>query len=114
MGRPDLSKPLDGPEFGLFLRLMRECSNVWSKVTCPDRLSVVGPPRYDDFIPFAKQLVDSFPDRVLWGTDWPHPNLKTHMPDDGALVDVIPRIATTPTLINRLLIENPQRLYWQH
>ena len=114
MGRPDLSKPLDGPEFGLFLRLMRECSNVWSKVTCPDRLSLVGPSRYDDFIPFAKQLVDSFPDRVLWGTDWPHPNLKTHMPDDGALVDVIPRIATTPTLINRLLIENPQRLYWQH
>src|SRR5579862_7006188 len=112
MGRPDLSKPVDGPDFGLFLRLMRECSNIWSKVTCPDRLSLSGPPRYDDFVPFAKRLVDTFPDRVLWGTDWPHPNLKTHMPDDGALVDVIPRIATTPTLVGRLLVDNPQRLYW--
>ena len=112
MGRPDVSKPVDGPEFALFLRLMRECPNVWSKVTCPDRLSLSGPPGYDDFIPFARRVIESFPDRVLWGTDWPHPNLKTHMPDDGQLVDVIPRIAPSTTLVSRLLIDNPQRLYW--
>jgi len=49
---------------------------------------------------------------VLWGTDWPHPNMKTHMPDDGKLVDFVPRIATTPALQHKLLVDNPMRLYW--
>ena len=113
MGRPDVTKPLDGPEFGLFVKLMSEHRNVWSKVSGPERLSVSGPPTYDDFVPFARHVVESFPDRVLWGTDWPHPNLKSHMPDDGALVDLIPRVAPTAELQHRLLIENPMRLYWE-
>jgi 2-pyrone-4,6-dicarboxylate lactonase len=112
MGRPDVSRPASGPEFGLFERLMREHGNVWSKVTCPERLSKSGPPLYEDVVPFARRLVEAFPDRVLWGTDWPHPNLKSHMPDDGKLVDFIPRIAPTPELQRRLLVENPTRLYW--
>jgi len=112
MGRPDLSKDVDGEEFQLFVKLMREHSNIWSKVTCPERLSSDGPPHYRDFIPFAKHLVDHFSDRVLWGTDWPHPNLKTHMPDDGHLVDIIPHIATTEALRQQLLVDNPHRLYW--
>jgi 2-pyrone-4,6-dicarboxylate lactonase len=113
MGRPDVTRSPDGPEFGRFLRFMREHGNVWSKVTCPERLSVVGPPTYDDVIPFARAVVDEFPDRVLWGTDWPHPNMKSHMPDDGVLVDVIPRIATTPEKRQALLVDNPDRLYWE-
>ncbi len=113
MGRPDVTKSLDGPEFGLFIKLMAEHRNVWSKVSGPERLSVSGPPTYDDFVPFARHVVESFPDRVLWGTDWPHPNLKSHMPDDGALVDLIPRVAPTAELQHRLLIENPMRLYWE-
>ena len=119
MGRPDVSKPVDGPEFGLFLRMMREHANVWSKVTCPERLTVTGPAAlageqhaYQDVLPFARRLVESFPDRVLWGTDWPHPNLKDHMPDDGLLVDFIPHIAVTPELQTKLLVTNPMRLYW--
>jgi len=112
MGRPDVKKPVDGPEFGRFVELMREHPNVWSKVSCPERLSASGPPDYDDVVPFAKRLVETFPDRVLWGTDWPHPNMKTHMPDDGKLVDFVPRIATTPTLQHKLLVDNPMRLYW--
>ena len=112
MGRPDVSKPLDGPEFALFQRLMREHVNVWSKVTCPERLSKSGPPGYDDVVPFARRLVETYPERVLWGTDWPHPNMKSHMPDDGKLVDYIPRIATTPELQRKLLVDNPMRLYW--
>ena len=119
MGRPDVSKPVDGPEFELFMKFMRQHPNVWSKVTCPERLSLQGPPAlhgqrhaYHDVIPFAKRLVDSFPDRVLWGTDWPHPNLKDHMPDDGLLVDFIPHIATTSELRQKLLVDNPMRLYW--
>ena len=100
MGRPDVTKPVDGPEFSLFLKFMGDHENVWCKVTCPERLSVSGPPAlngernaYRDVVPFARRVVEEFPDRVLWGTDWPHPNLKGHMPDDGLLVDFIPQIA---------------------
>jgi len=114
MGRPDVSKAVDGPEFELFVRLMRDHPNFWSKVSCPERLSRAGPPGYNDVVPFARRLVELFPDRVLWGTDWPHPNLKSHMPDDGQLVDLIPRIAPTAELQRRLLVDNPMRLYWDH
>jgi len=112
MGRPDVTKPVDGPEFELFVRLMREHPNVWSKVSCPERLSKAGPPRYEDVVPFARKLVATFPDRVLWGTDWPHPNLKSHMPDDGKLLDYVPQIAPTPALQQKLLVANPNRLYF--
>lgn len=112
MGRPDVSQPVDGPEFQRFVKLMAEHGNVWSKVSCPERLSRVGPPGYADVVPFARHLVERFPDRVLWGTDWPHPNMKDHMPDDGRLVDVIPHIAPTPELQQKLLVDNPMRLYW--
>jgi 2-pyrone-4,6-dicarboxylate lactonase len=112
MGRPDVGKPLDDPEFERFVRLMSEHPNIWSKVSGAERLSKSGPPTYDDFVPFARRIVEAFPDRVLWGTDWPHPNMKTHMPDDGRLVDVLPRIAPTPALQKKLLVDNPMRLYW--
>ncbi|MDE3008869.1 MAG: amidohydrolase family protein [Acidobacteriota bacterium] len=112
MGRPDVTKSVDGPDFALYLRLLDENPRVWTKVTCPERLTKVGPPHYEDVVPFAKRVVESYPDRVLWGTDWPHPNLKKAMPDDGLLVDFIPRIAVTPELQSKLLVENPTRLYW--
>ena len=127
MGRPDVSLPVDGAQFELFVKFMRDYPNVWSKVSCPERLSVTGPkalpgevrgeqaadfPPYRDVVLFAKRIVDTFPDRVLWGTDWPHPNLKDHMPDDGLLVDFIPHIAATPDLQHKLLVDNPMRLYW--
>lgn len=112
MGRPDVTKPVDGPEFALFIKLLRENTNFWSKVSCPDRLSRSGPDSYDDVVPFARRVVESFPDRVLWGTDWPHPNMKSHMPDDGKLVDFIPRIARTEELQRKLLVDNPHALYW--
>ena len=119
MGRPDVTRPAGGPEFELFVKLLREHPDIWSKVSCPERLSVSGPPAlngernaYRDVVPFARRLVEAFPDRVLWGTDWPHPNLKDHMPDDGLLVDFIPQIATTPALQRKLLLDNPIRLYW--
>jgi 2-pyrone-4,6-dicarboxylate lactonase len=123
MGRPDVTKDVGGPEFGLFLRFLRENPNVWTKVSCPERLSVTGPRAlpgegdgerhpYTDVVAFARRVVEEFPDRVLWGTDWPHPNLKDHMPDDGLLVDYIPRIAVTDELQHKLLVDNPRRLYW--
>lgn len=113
MGRPDVTKQVDSPEFSRFLSFM-ERDNVWTKVTCPERLSKMPPPGYADFVPFALAVVQRFPDQVLWGTDWPHPNLNMvgHMPDDGALVDLIPTIAPTAGLQRGLLVDNPMRLYW--
>ncbi len=112
LGRPDVTKPVDGEDFDLFVKLMRDNKNFWSKVSCPERLSVVGPPDYDDVVPFARRVIEAFSDRVIWGTDWPHPNMKSHMPDDGKIVDFIPKIATTPELQQKLLVDNPMRLYW--
>ena len=92
--------------------------NVWSKVSCPERLSVTGPKAlngeqnaYRDVIPFARRIVETFPDRVLWGTDWPHPNVR-EMPDDGKLVDLLPLFTSDASLMHKLLIDNPTRLYW--
>ena len=111
MGRPDVSKPVEDPEFQRFMDLMANHENFWVKVSCPERLTVAGPP-YDDVVPFSRALVDNFPDRVIWGTDWPHPNMKSHVPDEGLLVDQIPRIATTEEKRHALLVDNPMRLYW--
>jgi len=111
MGRPDVTKGVDHPDFQRFIRLMEENETIWSKVTCPERLTKAGPP-YDDVVPYPAAIVERFPDRVLWGTDWPHPNMKSHMPDDGALVDFIPRIAPSPEQQQKLLVDNPMRLYW--
>ena len=111
MGRPDVTKGVDHPDFQRFIDLMAQNENIWSKVTCPERLTAQGAP-YDDVVPFYQAIVDRFDDRVLWGTDWPHPNMKSHMPDDGALVDYIPRIARTEAQRQKLLIDNPMRLYW--
>lgn len=112
MGRPDVAKGVDHPDFQRFIDLMAQNENIWSKVTCPERLTLSGPPGYDDVVPFCATLVDRFPDRVLWGTDFPHPNLKADMPDDGNLVDFIPRIARTAEAQRKLLVDNPMRLYW--
>ena len=112
MGRPDVTKPVDNDEFEMFLDFMRGNKDVWPKVSCPDRLTKSGSPEYADVVPFAKKIVEEFPDRVLWGTDWPHPNMKTEMPDDGILVDYVPSIAVTPELQTKLLVTNPNNLYW--
>jgi 2-pyrone-4,6-dicarboxylate lactonase len=111
MGRPDVDLGVEHPQWQRFIALMDEHPNLWVKVSGPERLSKIGPP-YDDVVPFGRALVERYPDRVLWGTDWPHPNMTTHMPDDGKLVDFIPRIATTPALQEQLLVRNPMRLYW--
>lgn len=111
MGRPDVGKPVSHPDFQAFVQLMGDMPNLWTKVSCPERLTMAGPP-YEDVLPFQAYLVKHFPDRVLWGTDWPHPNMKSHLPDDGLLTDLIPQIAPTAALQHALLVDNPMRLYW--
>ncbi|WP_022683816.1 amidohydrolase family protein [Sphingobium bisphenolivorans] len=111
MGRPDVSQGPDGTDMRAFRSLLASRDDIWTKVTCPDRLDPQGPP-WDDFAETVAPLVEDYPDRVLWGTDWPHPNMEKAIPDDGALVDMIPRIARTAELQRKLLVDNPMRLYW--
>ena len=111
MGRPDVSKGSDHRDFQRFLTLLDDNDHIWTKVSCPERLTVSGGD-YTDVVPYARTLVERFPDRVLWGTDWPHPNMKSHMPDDGLLVDFIARIATDTVAQQALLVDNPMALYW--
>lgn len=118
MGRPDVSADPEGPEFTGFLDFVAR-SGAWVKVSCPERLTRTGPRAldgeqraYTDVVPFARKVVESVPDRVLWGTDWPHPNLTDHMPDDGLLLDHVPQIAVTAEQQRALLVDNPMRLYW--
>jgi 2-pyrone-4,6-dicarboxylate lactonase len=117
MARPDVAQSVNGPAFDSFLQLMQQHSHVWTKVSCPERLTKkpVDPnsqANYTDVLPFSRAIVERFPERVLWGTDWPHPNMKSHMPDDGHLVDQIPKIADTEALQHQLLVSNPEQLYW--
>ena len=111
MGTPTVKKGVADPENQRFLRMLDKHRNIWSKVTCPERMTLTGPP-YDDVVPFGRTLVEYFPDRVLWGTDWPHPNMKREAPDDGVLVDYVPKIAPSAGEQKALLIDNPMRLYW--
>jgi 2-pyrone-4,6-dicarboxylate lactonase len=112
MGRPDVGLGVESKEFQSFISLLDQNENIWTKVSCPERLTNQAPD-YSDVTPFGKALVETFPDRVLWGTDWPHPNMTSHIPDDGSLVDVIPEIAVNDDLRRRLLVDNPMRLYWK-
>lgn len=109
MGRPDVKQGPHGADMTALRSLLDSRAGIWVKVTCPDRLDM---PPWDDFAAATAPLVADYPARVLWGTDWPHPNMEHAIPDDGALTDMIPRIAPTAALQQALLVDNPQRLYW--
>jgi 2-pyrone-4,6-dicarboxylate lactonase len=111
LARPNIGQGRDGADITAFKQLLDSHPDIWTKVSGAERLSPMGTP-YDDFVEVIRPVVESYPDRVLWGTDWPHPNMEHRIPDDGALVDVIPRIAPTIELQRKLLIDNPMRLYW--
>ena len=111
MGRAPVEQGLGSRPFKLLDTLMSDDETYWVKISCPERLSKTGPP-YSDVDPVAGKLLERFSDRVLWGTDWPHPNMKSHIPDDGLLVDRIMTICHTPELRRKVLIDNPTRLYW--
>lgn len=111
MGRPDVTQGPDGPDMCAFRRLLNSRSDIHFKPTCPDRLDPAGDP-WNAFAEAVRPLVEDFPDRCIWGTDWPHPNQQDVLPDDGHLVDMIPRIAPTEKLQRKLLVDNPNALYW--
>ncbi len=116
MGRPDVTQGPAGPDMRAFRALLDSREDIWFKPTCPDRLDAIkeggkGDP-WDNFAAAVAPLVADYPDRCIWGTDWPHPNMQDEVPDDGHIVDMIPRIAPTEELQRKLLVENPNRLYW--
>ncbi|MFV0644323.1 MAG: amidohydrolase family protein [Sphingomonadaceae bacterium] len=111
MGRPDVMQGPDGPDMRAFRALLESREDIHFKPTCPDRLDSSGDP-WDNFAHSVRPLVEDYPDRCIWGTDWPHPNQQNILPDDGHLVDMIPRIAPTAELQQKLLVDNPVRLYW--
>jgi 2-pyrone-4,6-dicarboxylate lactonase len=109
MARVDAGAGLDQPAFQALLKLMGD-ERCWVKLSGAERLTAGGGPPYDDVVPYARALVDAAPDRVLWGTDWPHPNVR-HMPDDGDLVDLLSRFVADAAIRDRILVDNPERLY---
>src|ERR1700709_1748615 len=109
MGRVRAEKGLDQEPFRQLLELMRN-PLAWVKVCGSERVSA-GQRPFDDAIPFARALIEAAPERVLWGTDWPHPNISKDMPNDGELVNLLFRICDDPALLRKLLVENPERLY---
>jgi len=110
MGRVPTKAGLDQPPFLQLLEVARNNERCWVKISGAERISSLGPP-FTDAVPFAQALIKAAPDRILWGTDWPHPNIAKHMPNDGDLVDLMPLFAADAATQKRILVDNPHRLY---
>jgi len=110
MGRVPTAQGLEQAPFKQLLRLLGSNDNCWVKISGSERISSAGPP-FTDAVPFAQALIAVAPDRILWGTDWPHPNISKHMPNDGDLVDLIPLMVPDAAMQRRILVDNPNRLY---
>jgi 2-pyrone-4,6-dicarboxylate lactonase len=109
MGVVDGAAGVEQPAFQKLLSLLRRDEKCWVKITGPERISRTGPP-FHDAVPFARTLIDTAPRRVLWGTDWPHPNVR-YMPNDGDLMDLVPLYAADNERRRLLLVDNPARLF---
>lgn len=102
---------LDAPGFQMLLRLMTECDHVWTKVAAFYRRTRSGAPTYDDMRPFAQALVRNRPDRVVWGTNWPHPVYEGSAPNDGDLLDLFAAWFPDKSDQQRILVSNPELLF---
>lgn len=109
MGRIKAAEGLGQEPFRVLLEFMKS-ENFWVKICGAERVSSKGPP-FTDAIPFARALIAAAPERILWGTDWPHPNVGGSMPNDGDLLDLFALMAPELELQNKILVENPARLY---
>jgi len=109
MGRVKAERGVEQKPFKMLLDLMRN-ELAWVKVSGAERISSDGKP-YWDAIPFAAALIEAAPERVLWGTDWPHPNVSGDMPNDGELVDLLFEFTGDALVRHKILVDNPARLY---
>ncbi len=111
MGRVDVSLGTDQEPFRVLLDLVRE-THIWVKLTGADRITKTGAP-YDDVVPFARELIAVAPDRMIWGTDWPHSAYfdPSKMPNDGVLMNLLPAFAPDSAVRDRILVDNAARLF---
>ena len=110
MARVDATAGVDQTPFTSLVEMLHHDERAWVKISGAERLTKKGKPPYDDVVPYAQALVEAAPGRVLWGTDWPHPNVR-HMPDDGDLVDFLATMVPDEQLRNQILVDNPTKLY---
>jgi 2-pyrone-4,6-dicarboxylate lactonase len=111
MGRVKAAEGLEQAPFQSLLALYRNNPLAWIKVCGAERVSS-GKRPFLDAVPFAQALIAEDPGRILWGTDWPHPNITKDMPNDGELVNLFAKICPDPALQWRILVDNPTRMYW--
>ena len=115
MAVPAVNKGVNDPDFQFFMQLFRDKADCYAKVTCPERLTSSGKPEnWRQALPFAQVLAEEFPDRVISGTDWPHPNMKEgQMPNDGALLNhwIWEIAGKNSNKLKRLLVDNPRQLF---
>ena len=109
MARIRVEDGLEQEPFQTLLGILSD-ERAWVKLSGVERITATGAPPYNDVLPYVQALIATAPDRILWGTDWPHPNVQ-HMPDDGDLVDLLAAFAVDDSAYNRILVENPERLY---
>lgn len=109
LGYVRLGRGPEDPGFRALLRLL-ETGRAWVKLTGPYRISAGGPP-YAEAEPFARALFETAPERLVWGSDWPHVMVKGEMPNDGALCDILRGWAGDDGLLEKVLVENPSVLY---
>jgi len=110
MGRVPTKNSLEQAPFKQLLDIAKNNERCWVKISGAERISSAGPP-FTDAVPFAQALIEAAPERILWGTDWPHPNIAKHMPNDGDLVDLVPLMAPDAATQKQFLVDNPHRLY---
>jgi predicted TIM-barrel fold metal-dependent hydrolase len=111
MGRVKAADGLAQKPFQSLLQLFKSNPLAWIKVCGSERVSI-GKRPFQDAVPFARELIAVDPERILWGTDWPHPNISKDMPNDGELVDLFGEICPDPKLRELILVDNPTRMYW--
>ena len=110
MGRVPVADGIQQAPFQALLEKFDECKHLWIKISGAERISQAGPP-FTDAVPFGQALIEVAAERVIWGTDWPHPNISKFMPNDGDLVDLIPAMMPEERIQKMVLVENPQRLF---
>ena len=111
MGRVKAVDGLQQKPFQELLALFRSNPLAWIKICGAERVSV-GKRPFRDAVPFAQALIAIDPGRLLWGTDWPHPNISKDMPNDGELVDLLGEMCPDLAVRQRILVDNPTRMYW--
>lgn len=110
LGYMKTDNPIENPGFQEFLNLLRD-GNCWAKLTGTYRITTSSNTPYDDVKPYAHALISANEDRIVWGTDWPHPAVRGNMPNDGALLDHLADWAPDEALRKKILVDNPQSLY---